>query len=164
MRRLRISPLSFAILLFCLWSSSDLAAAWRNSPLDHWGWLAFAIWLAPLSLPEPALLESPTQSSQPILLGSALGLTLAGGLGSLNALKYIGFACAVVGLKSGRGSSAAWLAGSICWMPMFGYAISHVWPASGSHLAAAVHVLRVFLSFLTVGGVSLARRRRPAAL
>ena len=118
-RTVGIPGVETAVTAFAAWQSSDLIAGWRHAPLDRWGWLALLIWIAPV--PWAARTTGGRRTLWPF--GLALGITLAGTLGSLNAACYAGLALAIAawaGMNpvSGRG---IWWAASLSWMPVLGW-------------------------------------------
>ena len=145
----------WAILAFCAWRSADLLNAWRHSPYDRLGWLAFTLWCAPLGLALLARRRAiPARERAAWLPWLAVALGLLGSLGNLNFLAYWGLACAIVAVPGASFKSLPWLALAVCWMPVFGWAAAHFSPAS-------VSVLRLGLAALAAaaGGRELMRRK-----
>jgi len=159
MKPSRLDPLALAITGFCLWQSSDLFSAWRHSPFDRLGDLAFLVWTIPLlwSLKTP-----PT--AFPLGLGTlALAVCFLGGLGSLNALKYIGLALALVSL-AGRASQRPWfwLGASIAWMPSLGYLLQIALGRSSLNLSWAIAAVRLGLASAAAAWMILEIRRQSS--
>ncbi len=115
--------LPIAILLYSSWNARELVNAWIYAPLDSFGWLPFLIWLVPVGVNG----KKPETS---VFLWMALILTLLGNLGSLNALKYLGFSSAIAALLPFSWATVIWWACSIGWMPAFGWFGSHYFPDS----------------------------------
>lgn len=113
--------IAWAVLAFAAWQSSELLNAWRHSPLDRFGWIAFLIWLAPalLSLRQPPL-PSPHPAA-PWFLAASLAASLVGILADFNTASYLGLACAVAALGGWSWPHALWFAAAICWMPAFSW-------------------------------------------
>ncbi|MFO1460156.1 MAG: hypothetical protein U1G08_12180 [Verrucomicrobiota bacterium] len=120
MKRTRGIPgVEGAVTAFAAWQSSDLIAAWRHAPLDRWGWLALLIWVAPL----PWAARSAMNGRVLWPFGLALGVTLAGTLGSLNAACYAGLAIALAAWAGTDPISGRWIwwTASVSWMPLLGW-------------------------------------------
>lgn len=122
------------IVLFCTGHSASILQAWRHSPFDKLGWMAFLVWLGPLllGLGGYRATSGPKETDSsltPWLLGSALILVVAGIVSSLNALKYAALACSLVGLLRWNAWNLVWLVAAVSWMPWLGW----VGGGMGSH-------------------------------
>jgi len=130
----------WAVLGFCAWQASDLLTAWRHSPFDRWGWLAFGIWLAPtLAAAFGFHAPRPTTPRTPRLAWLALAVGLAGVLTDMHFLKHgaLALACAAVTPFCGLGS--LWLVLSLAWMPALGWLLGglSVFGVASTRLALA---------------------------
>lgn len=108
-----------AVTAFAAWQSSDLVAGWRHAPLDRWGWLALLIWMVPI----PWAVRTVAGGRALWPFGLALGMTLVGTLGSLNAACYAGLAIAMAAWTGTNPVSGRWIwwAASLSWMPVLGW-------------------------------------------
>jgi hypothetical protein len=124
MKRGLPSLIELAVLGYCLWQASDLPASWLHAPAARYAWIAFLIWIMPVVW---HLVECVTSNEdkgyQPIFLGLAVVITLAGTLGSLNALKHVGLAFAIAGMLPFRLENLLWLVTAVAWLPASGYAL-----------------------------------------
>lgn len=113
---------ALAILLYCLISSFPLFEAWWNSPFEKLSWIAFLVWIAPLTI---------QRASEPsfILLAFAVGATLLGTIGSLNTLKYIGLGFSLASFAPRGWAFPIWLIAAITWMPLYGWLSAHFFPS-----------------------------------
>ncbi len=127
----------WAVVVFCVWRSADLLTAWRHSPLDRWGWLAFALWLAPLVWTRTGA------GRWTALAWIALALALTSALAQLNVLAYAALAVSLAALAPWSWRTLPWLALSVAWMPVLGWACQSL-PLN------AVAVLRLTLAAASV--------------
>lgn len=132
-----------AIALYCAVRSEHLLAAWRHSPFDRLGWVALLLWLTPLvmawrSTPRELRLGRVNFG----LLGLSLLVSLLGTMASMNAIKYLGLAVAVVALIRWRRAHLVWFIGAASWMPAFGYFAAKI-VGSGATALWLVLLLRV---------------------
>ncbi len=161
MRQSPLSALGLAIIGFCAWQSTPLGDAWRSSPFDRFGWLAFVIWAIPVFCPASVETRLPLRPTQHTALqGSALALALLGSLGSLNGLCYIGLACSMAALCPWGPRTAVWLAGAISWMPVFGYAMSQCLPNSLPNTAFVVSIFRLTSAVVATSILLLPMRKK----
>lgn len=130
---------------YALFEAKDLVFAWRTSPFDALGWLAFAIWVAPLFVTDRPMIRETG------LIVAGVGLLLAGHLGELNALKYGGLAGVLAGLEPWRKGRFFWLVTGIAWMPAFGYLVSQ-------GLSEGVWLVRILIA--AAGTITLIRVNR----
>jgi hypothetical protein len=110
---------ALAVTAYCAWSARDIVPSWWNAPYNRLGWIAFLIWLIPLAR------EAMRRNIEPfaLLLWGGLGLSLIGTIGEQNALCYLGFSCALAALPHWSFlCRLLWLAASISWMTVLGYA------------------------------------------
>lgn len=63
------------------------------------------------------------KKSQPILLGTAIVLSLMGTLGSLNVLRHVGLAFALAGMVPFSLITMLWLVTGISWLPALGWIV-----------------------------------------
>lgn len=120
--------------LYCLWQARALSHAWMHSPYDRMGLPAFLIWCAPAVW--GLLRGGPARQS---FFVAGVLVSLAGSLGEVNAVKYVGLALASAGFLRPGLVSWCWLAAAVSWMPVLGFALS----SAGQ---PAVHALRLVLS------------------
>jgi exosortase/archaeosortase family protein len=154
--RTAVPWLEMAVLGYCGWRARVLFAAWFDAPFDRLGWLAFAIWLAPLGIGLNAAHRSRLGNGgrRPWIAATGLALTLAGDLGDLNFCHDLGLVFVLIALAP-RAGRALWGLSAIAWLPALG------WVASRAGISpAATAVGRVGLA---VAGVTwaLAARRQP---
>lgn len=112
---------------------NGLRHAWLNSPYDRAGFPAFLLWMIP-----PAVLLFRGAPARQAWFAAGVLVTLAGSLGEVNAVKYLGLAVTTAGFLPGR---LSWLhlAAAVCWMPVFGYALR----SAGQ---PAVHAARIVVA------------------
>jgi hypothetical protein len=110
--------LILCVLAYALYEAKDLWFAWNHSPFDAFGWMAFAIWIAPVFVPREK------QVYEPVFVMAGIGLILLGQMGELNLLKYLGLAAILAGLQAFKKGREVWLFCSLSWMPLFGYFLS----------------------------------------
>lgn len=133
-----------AICLYAAWNARDLVAAWRHSPYDRFGWLAFLLWSFPA-----ALAAARRADASAAWFGAGLAVSLAGEVVDLNIVKHAGLAIAIAGFFKTRAATLVWLACALGWMPALGWALN----ASG---AVAVNALRILAAI--VPAIFLRRR------
>jgi hypothetical protein len=120
MRRfLANNGLEVAVACFCAWQASDLLTAWRHSPLDRLGWLAFAIWSAPVAVGMSFSPDAKSNSVAASVIALALGFT--GRLLDVNGLLCVALALALSVFVQGGPRKLLWLAGGVAWMPVLGW-------------------------------------------
>jgi len=146
---------ALAVTIYCAWSAHDLVGSWSHTPFNRLGWLAFLIWLLPL------LREAGRRNIEPLpaLLWIALACSLIGTIGEQNFICYFGFSLALAALPHWPFlSRLLWLAASVSWMTIFGYAMQRASVSGGT-----VMMLRLLAA---AGAVSLilflTRRKLPA--
>ena len=117
-----LPAIAWAVLAFAAWRSAELLEAWRHSPLDRFGWLAFLLWSTPavVQLAQPD--SGPPEPSAPWFLGASLAACLFGIVAVFNTANYLGLACAVAALGGWSWRHALWLAAAVTWMPAFSWA------------------------------------------
>jgi hypothetical protein len=120
---------AFTILFWCLVQSYEMFIAWRQAPFERASWLLWLVWIVPILyfwiiLPEDVKSEVIPNAYLQFI---ALGCVLLGQMGSLNAIKYVGLACAFASFMPWKMLYIPWLAGSLAWMPVAGWLSSH-WP------------------------------------
>jgi hypothetical protein len=117
-----IPAIAWAILAFAAWRSTELLNAWRHSPLDRFGWIAFLLWLTPVAVrfiqPSPPGLHP----AAPWFLGASLAASIFGILADFNTAHYVGLSCAVAALGGWSWRHAVWFAAAAAWMPAFSWA------------------------------------------
>ncbi len=121
--RLPSSAARAASAVACLYvalNARDLLLAWRDSPYDRAGWIAFLVWLA-------AAVAARVRSAGPGPLAPAwgVGVSVLGTIAEVNALEHAGLALVLAALLAPAGMRGwAWTAGALSWAPAFGYACS----------------------------------------
>lgn len=120
----RPTLIEWGIIGFGAWHSRDIFHAWMHSPKDRGSGILFLVWIFPFAISLLRCSEAPTKF-RTSAAAIALVLILAGALGHLNALVYLGFAASVTAAAwSDRPlSAAAWLLGSSAWMPATTYVL-----------------------------------------
>ncbi|MCB1127104.1 MAG: hypothetical protein KDM81_11440 [Verrucomicrobiae bacterium] len=113
----------WGVMGFCAWSAADLLAAWRSAPMDRGGWMAMAIWLAPLIGWRWRARDAAAPPRVSFLL-AGLGGALLCRLTDLNAAGYAGLAVALAAWMPGGWRTWWWLAGAISWMPVLGWMLA----------------------------------------
>ncbi len=121
-RLANIPAIAWAILAFAAWRSTELLNAWRHSPLDRLGWIAFLLWLTPVaaSFAKPSL--PGLHPAAPWFLGASLAASIFGVLADFNTAHYVGLSCAIAALGGWSWRHALWFAAAITWMPAFSWA------------------------------------------
>ena len=119
------SLITLAIVAYCLWNSQDLIYAWIKAPVEQTTFFTFFLWALPIFY---FWIAKPHQSysGNPFLLAIALMLSVAGTLGSINAISYWGFALALAALIPWSNWWLLWLPLAVCWMPMAGWLGTHL--------------------------------------
>jgi hypothetical protein len=161
---MRTSVVEWGVLAFCVWQGWGVISAWRHSPYDRLGWLAFLVWLGPVLVGRAECgvqnAESGVQSGERgrgaawRVWMSGLGLVCAvvGVIGDLNVLRHAGLALAIAGLAVTGWRWLGWLGLAVCWMPAVGWL--------GQGLAVSqVGALRVGAAGLALGLGIWARSR-----
>jgi exosortase/archaeosortase family protein len=131
-----------------------LIASWRWTPYDQLAWLAFLIWLSPLSWAGSRPREYFSRRHGG-LLWVACGLFLAGAATDINAIHHAALAVVLAGLYRRDAGWLMWLLGAVAWMPAAGWLGSRfgIEPANFS-------CCRLALATATaVGGFAWRRRR-----
>ena len=109
-----------AVVAYCTWESIDVIATWINTPFLRWGWLTFGLWIFPVlyywSFP-----SKKEKQTTPIFLWVGLAITFLGVIVSLNALKHIGLAFAILGLLPWSWWLLIWFVTASTWMPALAY-------------------------------------------
>lgn len=118
-----IPGVAWAVLAFAAWSSRDLVEAWRHSPLDRLGWLAFAVWLAPALI---SSLQGPQRPWSPLggsLLGVGVLALVVGAAADVRAANYAALALAISAVARPMGPTFGfWLFAALSWMPALTWA------------------------------------------
>ena len=117
-----------AILAFCAWQATDLVVAWRHSPFDRLGWVAFLIWLGPAVL-EWIRNPGPREPALPYLL-AALVLAFAGRLLDINAPRSLALGCALAAFVTPTGLRLLWALSAVAWMPVMGWVLRDLPPVA----------------------------------
>lgn len=133
----RLAPI--AILLYCAFQARSLLVDWGASPFMRLGSLAFILWGWPLVWYS---IKRETAPNAPLLI-LALTTSLAGALGSLNALTHLGLALALLGTVPPSLLLLPWLFTALTWIPAAAYFAKPLAPY-------LVTILR--LIFASIGG------------
>lgn len=120
----RSSLVAVAIVAYCAWQARDIVGAWRHAPFDRLGWLSLLIWAFPLAWIWRREFQKNHAVGSATVLVAGLGISLLGTLGEVNALCYLGLACALAGTVSWSWVLLPWLIAGVAWMPVFGYLVS----------------------------------------
>lgn len=121
-RAAQLPAIAWAVLAFTALRSTELINAWRHSPLDRFGWIAFLVWLSPIAASVTKPSAPGFHAVRPWLLGASLGASLIGIVADLNTANYLGLALAVAALGGWSWQHALWFASAIAWMPAFSWA------------------------------------------
>jgi hypothetical protein len=147
----RVPWIQLAITAWSAWQARELLVAWRTSPYDRLGWLALAVWLAPLAL----LARRPdARSAATWPWFAAIACAFIGLVGELHVLAYVGLAVALAAFRRPDARWAVWLASACAWWPVFGYSLK------GLPIAA---MPAVRLAVAAAGVAAVLAARRPAA-
>lgn len=120
--------LAIAIASVCAASSWSLFAAWRYAPLERYSALVFLVWATPLILYLIFWSQKFERRWNELAFYLALFCVLVGQLGSLNAIKYIGFSFALAGFLPPLLAAYFWAIAGVAWMPISGWVGSHYFP------------------------------------
>jgi len=147
---------ALVVVAWCAVQSDGLLLAWRTSPFDYLGWVALLLWCLPLvsQCLRPDLEFEPGRIEY-CLMGAALLVSLLGSMTSLNALKYLGLALAIVALHRWSPANILWFLGAAGWMPAFGYFAARSIPLAAPANLYLTLALRVVIA---LGAVILHRR------
>lgn len=118
--------ITVAVIVYGAWVSSYILGVWVNSPLDHYSWVALAIWLTPVKQ-----WTSTLSRGQAVGVGVAILVVFLGLLASLNSVKLLGLAIAIVSLVPWTFGSLFWLLSALSWMPGMSWAAIHLFPHIG---------------------------------
>lgn len=139
-----------AAWLYALWQARALGQAWRDSPFDRLGSMAFLLWCVPVLI--RAWQGLPVRT---VWFAVGVVLSLLGFVSELNAVKYAGLAVVTCGFLPPTRASWVQLAGSVSWMPALGWVLSSLsllLPNLGD-LLDPVHIVngaRLLIAALTV--------------
>lgn len=152
----RVPWVQLAVFAWCAFECRALPVEWvKHTAYERFGWIALAIWLAPIAWRPWSRDPRPTA-----MWPSYVAITLAfiGRVGSNNAVIYMGGAFAAAALLPPGWRWAAWLACAPSWMTVFGYLLKE-------HSTAVVATLRIAMA--TAGVVAaflpMTRPRSPTA-
>lgn len=134
---MREGAVAFAVILYCALSAYPLFQAWIHSPFEKLSFIAFLLWLFPLTIKH-------TSRPSTLMLIGAIAATLLGTIGELNTLKYLGLALAIGSFAPWCIPMPLWLLSAATWMPLFGWVSAHFFPA----LAIPIKLGTVFLASL----------------
>ena len=159
--RNQILGAGIVVSLFALAMAIDLPSAWRHSPYDRLGGVAFLLWILPVLV---SMARQLRQAGPADLAASlhwpvvALMLVMLGTVTSLHVVKHMALACAVAFFLPRGPWRAFWLLLAISWMPVLGWAMA----SCGAGLGV-VHAGRLMLALLAVAcGMASARQRLEA--
>ena len=115
--------LAVAILIYTAWNATGLLQAWRTAPIEKFSWIYLLVWTIPIVLTWCTFHSTDDRKKlyNQLFLWSAVLLSFFGVIASLNALKYLGFACALACFVPKHWSVIPWLLSSIAWMPAMGW-------------------------------------------
>lgn len=113
--------LEMILLASAAWSARGLVPTWVWTPYDRLGWLAFALWLAPVlrrpRAPHPQAMREGLRVS---LLAAGLLTALLGRVADINFLHHASLAF-LIASTSRRAGFVIWTAGAVAWMPVAGW-------------------------------------------
>jgi hypothetical protein len=142
--------LALIILLYCLWNSADMFKSWVSAPYERFSWLFFLLWLLPLIYLWILKSTGKWAGGLPVnnfFLWAALIITLLGILGNINAVIYVGLAFSMASFMPWGPFLLIWLAGSISWMPAFGWIGSHYFPGFVFLFRLLIVIAATFVGF-----------------
>ena len=146
---------AWATLAFALFQSRGLVVAWQHSPLDRFGWLALALWLAPGLMDWGRCGPPPFEKRSLVCIGIAILLLVAGVVTELHLLDYIAAALAFATVAPPRNQLFLWLPGAISWMPLLS------WTAKGLPTNGLIALRLVIAVAAASAPFLLSRRRSP---
>jgi len=143
--------ITLAVLAYTTWNATGLVQAWQTAPLEKFSWIMLLVWTIPIVLTWCTFHSEKDREKlyTPFFLWSAIVLTFLGVITSLNALKYVGFACALACFVPKHWSSIPWLISSISWMPAMGWIGSRYFPNYQLEVRIAIVFLGV-ISWITI--------------
>lgn len=143
-------PIELVVLGYAFFCARELVLTWRWTPYDQFGWLAFALWLAPVWW--HARRWPGERPEVRFAVGAVVLLTL-GAAADINAVRHAALALAVAAFHPPAGRWL-WLAAALSWMPAAGWVASRYGLAPGDFAFG-----RVVLA-MAAGGWSLALAMR----
>jgi len=142
---------ALAIAIYCAYQSDNLFLAWRTSPFDYLSWIPLLIWCLPVVFmamdPDPEFQLGNVEHS---LMGTALFVSLLGTMTTLNALKYLGLAFAIVAVIRWIPAHFVWFVSAASWMPAFGYFAGRALPLTSPANVYTILTLRVMIALIAV--------------
>lgn len=126
-------PLWFltAVLIYLAWGNQTLPSAWMHDPSNRTGGIAFLLWLG-TSVGVAAWQQFSVSGLRWWTM--ALLLCLIGQLGSLEILKQLALAVAIMSLLENRPCRLACLAGALSWTPALGWLVREALPINPDYL------------------------------
>lgn len=148
------SWIEIAVLTYCGWEASALFSNWTSTPSIRWGGAAFILWCLPVIVHQiRSVLNGTSKGCSYGLLGLAVGATLAGSLGQLNALRYLGLALALGGLLPYSWPMWIWLPTAASWFPALGWFARYI-------SLTSIHFLQIAIALMGVVAMGYAQMRR----
>jgi hypothetical protein len=121
--------LAYGILIFCLLNALSIVEIWWSSSFEHYSWLIFLLWCMPLFFLFSSKEAREGHLFNPYFLGIAITSSIAGLMGDMRALEYIGLSWALYAFIPGYSwSHIFWLFGSAAWMPGISWFAAHLIP------------------------------------
>jgi hypothetical protein len=142
--------LGICVLIYCAWQSADLLKTWRSNSPEAWGWVMFAIWIAP-AICHAVRSEMP---AKPRLRVTAVvaALTLTGQMTELNVLQHAALVLAITKLRERLPGQWLMLISGFLWMPTCGWLLERAFAGwETSFRIAALSLVSAGLIWLQVG-------------
>lgn len=142
------------ILLYCGWNARELLTSWQGR-VEIGGSIAFLIWILPI-LDTWLIRKKIVYPNIPLLIG-ALVISLGGVLGSVNFVKYIGFATALAAFIPFTWKAVPWWISMITWTSAFGWFSLH-------YFAEQAQIIRCVIALLaSIWMIFILRKKRDEA-
>lgn len=142
------------ILLYCGWNARELLTSWQGR-VEIGGSIAFLLWILPIV--DTWLIRKKVIQPNISMLMMALVISLIGVLGSVNLVKYIGFAAALASFVPFTWMALPWWLSMLTWTSAFGWFSLHFFP----HQAQVIRC--VIALFASIWMIYFLRKKRDEA-
>lgn len=126
------------ILLYCGWNALELITSWQGG-VEIGGSIAFLFWLLPVI--DYWLIRRKVATPNTVMLIIALSFSLLGVLGSVNVVKYFGFALAIASFIPFNWFNLIWIGSMLTWTPAFGWFSLHYFPHQAQIVRCVIALL-----------------------